>query len=212
MATNAGFLLIAGLGALLLLGRRTERGPMETEEIIEDIGSSTAPVVVASTVADDGTAALVTLDVAVANMGETITPTELVVRRSEQIKKQAFDWAANAAPSATSGKVSKPGPSQGDIDSIEMAQGTYVFGGASRPTSTAIPVWNNKYGWYWVDPPTGRAVGPGGKLWSPNDTSVHRGAPGVNIGQKLPPGWTANRGGSADFTGTQETLAYEIGF
>ena len=70
-----------------------------------------------------------------------------------------------------------------------------------RPTSTAIPVWNNNVRWYWVDPPTGLPVGPGGKIWSPSDTSMHMGAPGVNIGEHLPRGWTANRGGSADYSG-----------
>ena len=75
--------------------------------------------------------------------------------------------------------------------------------GAPRPTPTAMPVWNNTYGWYWKNP-IGGAVGPGGKEWTPGDTSTNMGSPGTNIGPVLPPGWTQNRGGSADFTGIIE--------
>ena len=63
-----------------------------------------------------------------------------------------------------------------------------------------MPVWNNTYGWYWKNP-IGGAVGPGGKEWSPSDTSTNMGSPGTNIGEHLPRGWVANSGGSADYFG-----------
>lgn len=200
MATNAGFLLIAGLGAFLLFGQR--KTP-PAEGTIEELGLTSVPVATASLADVNGTSKIVEI-LTVESMGETITPTELAVRRSEQIDKQAFIWAANSIPAT--------GPTQGDIDAIKIEKGTFVYGGAKRPTPTAIPVWNNRYGWYWVDPPTGRAVGAGGKLWSSSDTSMHRGSPSVNIGPTLPPGWTPNAGGSANFTGTQRTRAQDIGF
>lgn len=199
MANNTGFLMLAGLGVLLFLGRGARSA---APEIVEDAGYTTIEPETGISAASDDTSTL-EIDPAVVQLGsgEIITVTEQVVRRSEQIKKQIFDQNAGVLP----GPVSVPVPiPQGDIEAIQIAEETFDYGGAPRPTATAMPVWNNRYGWYWVDPPSGRAVGSGGKLWSPGDTSMHRGAPSVNIGPTLPPGWVPNRGGSADFVGITE--------
>jgi len=211
MANNTGFLLIVGLGALLFLGRG--RQPADVEEIVDDtvsttgvstfddtIGGSTSTAIVSSKQQSDDTATIVIAKDAVQIGSDVITVTELEVRRSEQIKKQVFDWSAGVLPSTTIGAAPV---SQGDIEAVAIEAGEFVYGGAPRPTATAIPVWNNRYGWYWKNP-IGGAVGPGGKEWTPSDTSTNMGSPGTNIGPVLPPGWTQNRGGSADFTGIIE--------
>lgn len=203
MPTNTGFLLMIGLGALLFLGKRP---PLDVEEDAEGISLTSGSIAVPMGRASDGTSLVEASKIAdVVDIGglgiDNVTPTELAVRRSEQIKQQALDWSVGAIPPPTSGPVLR---SQGDIDAVKMAEGTFAYGGAKRPTPTAIPVWNNTYKWYWVDPPTGRAVGPGGQLWSPGDTSVNMGSQGTNIGGDLPPGWEKNRGGSATWVGVPE--------
>jgi len=200
MANNNGMFLLLGLGAFFLLGRGPK--PAASKETVEGIGTSTIVSSTPQISAVDDTATLVIDTIGVQlGSGEVITETELEVRRSEQVQKQMFDWSAGVVPPATTGPIVL---SQGDIDTLAMAAGEFDSGGAPRPTSTARPVWNNRYGWYWKEPGTGHAVGPGGKQWSPGDTSVNMGSPGTNIGKTLPPGWTANRGGSADFTGIME--------
>lgn len=211
MPNNTGFVFMVGLGALLFLGRG--RQPADVEEIVDDTGSATVVStfddtiggftsinIVSGTHQPDDTDTLVIAKDTVQIGTEVMTVTEQAVRRSEQIKKQVFDWSAGALPSTTIGAAPV---SQGDIDKVAIEAGEFVYGGAPRPTATAMPVWNNTYGWYWKNP-IGGAVGPGGKEWTPGDTSTNMGSPGTNIGPVLPPGWTQNRGGSADFTGIIE--------
>ena len=203
MPTNAGFLLMIGLGALLFLGKRT---PMDAEEVDEGLALTTGAVAISPVgrASDDTSvidAASVPDVVDIGGLGiNNVTMTELAVRRSEQIAQQVRDWSVGAIPPPTSGPVPR---SQGDIDAIKMAEGTFTYGGASRPTRTAIPVWNNTYKWYWKEP-LGQAVGPGGKQWSPGDTATNMGSPGTNIGAELPPGWIPNRGGSATWVGVPD--------
>jgi len=194
MQNNTGLLLMVGLGALLFMGRGARQNG--AEETVAD----TAPTTIgAVTPRSDDTATIVVgvTEVQIGG-GEIVTETELAVRRSEQVKKQVFASSAGVVPSAPALAVS-----QGDVDAIALDAGTFAYGGAPRPTSTAMPVWNNRYGWYWKNP-IGGAVGPGGKEWTPGDTSTNMGSPGTNIGPVLPPGWTPNRGGSANFTGIIE--------
>jgi len=200
MANNTGILLMVGLGALFFLGRCPK--PAASEETVEGFGASTIVTATPQTSVVDDTSTLVIATTGVQlGSGEVITETEQAVRRSEQIQKQKFDWSAGVIPPATTGKIVV---SQGDLDTIAMKAGEFEYGGAPRPTSTAKPRWSHKYGWWWMNPSSGRAVGPGGKEWTPGDTSVNMGASGTNIGKTLPPGWTQNRGGSADFTGIIE--------
>jgi len=67
------------------------------------------------------------------------------------------------------------------------------MGPKTQSGAPAKPVWNNTFGWYWVDPQTGLPVGGRMDL-----------AP-ANIGPDLPPGWRDNNGGSADFAGVTQT-------
>lgn len=211
MPNNTGFLLLVGLGALLFLGRG--RQPADVEEIVDDtvsttgvstfddtIGGFTSTAVVSSKQQSDDTETIVVAKDAVQIGSEVITVTEQAVRRSEQVKKQVFDWSAGVLPSTTIGAAPV---SQGDIEAVALEAGEFVYGGAPRPTATAMPVWNNRYGWYWKNP-IGGAVGPGGKEWTPGDTSTNMGSPGTNIGMTLPPGWKKNPGGSANWVGLPE--------
>jgi len=198
MQNNNGLLLLVGLGALFFLGRP---GKQSAEEISEDSELPSSTIVAESSVEIEGVPVLVVSEAKVQlPSGEEITETEQFVRRSEQIKKATFNQSAGVSPRIPSGVTSV---SQGDIDKIAIQAGEFAYGGAPRPTSTAYPVWNNTYGWFWKEP-LGGAVGPGGKQWSPSDTSTNMGSPGTNIGPVLPPGWTRNRGGSANFTGIIE--------
>ena len=196
MPNNSGLILMLGLGALLFLG--TKRSAVVTEDAEEGVTLTTGALVLPAGRATDDTSVVVESKVDIGGLGlELASYTELEVRRSEQLAKQALDWSVGAIPSAATGPLPA---SQGDIEAVAIAAGTFAYGGAKRPTNTAIPVWNNRYGWYWVDPPTGLPVGPGGKLWQAGDKSPNRVAMSTaktNIGRKLPPGWTANRGGSA---------------
>ena len=193
MPDNTGVFMLLGLGALLFLGNA---GRSRTKEIDDGEETVTQAVVTGSgvpaVIRSNPTLNVKTTKTAINQGPDSITESSLLIQRAEQIAKQRFDWAANSAPPPT-----KVAISQGDIDAAEIAAGTFEYGGADRPTGTAIPIWNNRYGWYWANPGTGLPVGPGGAVWSAGDTSVNKGAQGTNIGQTLPPGWERTGGGSA---------------
>jgi len=186
MPDNTGYLLLAGLGALVFLGRGSKSSlPAEDDTATTTAGSTVA----AQTQSVAGQAAgnppvLVVKTSEKIGAGSFPTETELAVLRSEQVNKQAFNWAAGIKPTVSTGPKST-GPSGVDLDAVGEI--------ASRPTSTAIPVWNNRVGWYWVKPTTGLPVGPGGVTWP----AIHMGSKDVLIGSELPSGWVTTGGGSA---------------
>lgn len=193
MPDNTGMFMLLGLGALLFLGTTGRSRTVEVDDGKETVTEaivtgSGVPAVIHSNAALNVKTTKPIID----QDADSITESSLKIQRQEQIAKQKLDWAANSAPPPTSVAIS-----QGDVDALAIEEGIFFSDEFSdRPTSTAIPIWNNRYGWYWADP-SGLPVGPGGKVWSPGDTSVNMGAPGTNIGRTLPPGWENTGGGSA---------------
>ena len=181
--------MLLGLGALLLLGGGRQRVTEDSGEEAVVVTSSGVPAVIVP----EKPIVTKTTKAAINGSGaETIVKTSNEVIKIEKKTKRAFDAAGNAKAKPT--EIAK---SRGDIEAAQIAAGTFEYGGAVRPTENAVPVWNNRYGWYWVNPVSGRPVAPKGVEWSTFDTSVNMGSEGTNIGLTLPPGWVDTGGGSA---------------